>query len=171
VDSSALRGDTDFLIYEDEHWSFGEVVRQARDQVRLCVVLFVELLQVIERHFFDRRNRARTVVPVRRPAIESRVERLFTEFLVVIAAETDPQGVDGFILEALEIVLAPARFQKHRAEQLVVGVQVIHVRGADESGHLLIGLGRYGAGHGKHCVHDLFVGQVLGAPAGKHRRR
>jgi hypothetical protein len=36
-------------------------------------------------------------VAVRRSTIENRVEHLFAEFLVVIAAETDAQGVDRFV--------------------------------------------------------------------------
>ena len=103
--------------------------------------------------------------------VDAQVEVLLAELLLVVAAQTDAERVEGVVLEAREVVLAPAGLEQHRAQDVIVGVQVLDVRRAGEHGHLLVDLRVDRGRHREQRLDDLVVGVMLGAAAGEHRRR
>src|SRR5688572_3812973 len=102
------------------------------------------------------------------PLVDLKIEELFSQLLFVVAAELDAKEVDRFGLETPEIVLPPARIEKHRTKDGIVGVQTFLVSRPLEYGHLLIDLRGYRCSKGKQGLHDLVVGFLAGTSTAEH---
>ncbi len=166
---AAVEGEGGFEIGLDAVEELGRIAAgDAEVAAGLGVLGFVEGLDVVEGDFLEAGDGAAVVVAVGGVVIDGFVEDLFTEFLVVVAAQADFDGVDGGVFDAAEIVLAPAGFEEHGADEFVVGVEVFDVGGAAEGGHFLVDLDADGGGHGEHGFDDLAVGEVLGAGVAEH---
>ena len=62
------------------------------------------------------------------------------------------------------------RIEQHGAEELVESLEVVHVGGGGEDGHLLVHLAGDGSGHREHGVQNLFVGHLPRTALGQHGR-
>ncbi len=119
----------------------GVATGEADDQVGLSIVGLMESLEVGEFHGGERGGGAEVFVAVGVAGVDEVVEDFFAEFLVVVAAQRDAEGIESVVAEAVEIVSAPARMKDHIAHEGVELVEVIEVGLADEGGHFLIGIG------------------------------
>src|SRR6185312_10755213 len=91
------------------------------------------------------------------------------QLFVIVAAQTDLEGIELLVAQTSEVFRAPAGMQNGIPHQGVKLFEIVDVSLADERGHFLIGIRLDPRRHGIEGFGDLLVRHRLRAAVAEHR--
>jgi hypothetical protein len=142
----------------------------AERQVRLGVILAVELLHVVQRDALQALDGADRGMAVGVPLEDLLLEQLEAERFVVAAQRAAERGGE-LVLVALEVLGREAGLEQRLLEERRVAGQRVPMDGAADGRHLAVGVGLDPRGHRIEGLDQVGVGAFLRPRVADHQRR